>query len=80
MAKHGNLNVPVIGVAGCAPDFAALKARARESVEKHGGLDPAAFDKLVGLLRYARGREVPSRHLHRNRSAFTPTTDDVSAL
>jgi glucose-6-phosphate 1-dehydrogenase len=55
MAKHGNLNVPVIGVARSATDLAALKARARESVEKHGGLDPAAFDKLVGLLRYVRG-------------------------
>jgi glucose-6-phosphate 1-dehydrogenase len=54
-AKHGNLNVPVIGVARSAPDFAALKARARESVEKHGGLGPAVFDKLVGLLRYVRG-------------------------
>src|SRR4029077_12615437 len=55
MAKHGNLNVPVIGVARSAPDLAALKARARESVEKNGGLDPAAFEKLVGLLRYVRG-------------------------
>jgi glucose-6-phosphate 1-dehydrogenase len=55
MVKRGNLNVPVIGVARSAPDLAALKARARSSLEAHGGIDPAAFEKLSGLLRYVRG-------------------------
>ena len=32
-----------------------IPARARDSVEKHGGLDPATFDKLSGLLRYVDG-------------------------
>src|SRR5215831_10494798 len=32
-----------------------FRARARESLEKHGGIDPAAFEKLSGLLRYVRG-------------------------
>ena len=31
------------------------KARAKDSLEQHGGLDPAAFDKLCGLLRYVDG-------------------------
>jgi glucose-6-phosphate 1-dehydrogenase len=55
MARRGHLNVPVIGIGRSAPDLAALKARARESIEKRGGVDPAAFDKLMGLLRYVRG-------------------------
>jgi glucose-6-phosphate 1-dehydrogenase len=55
MVKRGNLNVPVIGVARSAADLAALKARARSSLEAHGGIDPAAFEKLTGLLRYVRG-------------------------
>ena len=55
MVKRGNLNVPVIGVARAAPDLAALKARARASLEAHGGIDPVAFEKLAGLLRYVRG-------------------------
>jgi len=55
MAKRGHLNVPIIGVARSAPDLAALKERARQSVESHGGIDPAAFEKLAGLLRYVRG-------------------------
>jgi glucose-6-phosphate 1-dehydrogenase len=55
MIKRGHLNVPVIGIGRSAPDLDALKARARESLEQHGGVDPAAFEKLSGLLRYVRG-------------------------
>src|SRR5271156_2558037 len=55
MIKRGHLDVPVIGVAKAGWNLDQLKARARDSVEKHGGLDPAAFDKLSGLLRYVDG-------------------------
>ena len=55
MAKRGNLNVPVIGVAKAGWTLDQLRARAQESVEKYGGLDRAAFDKLYGLLRYVDG-------------------------
>jgi glucose-6-phosphate 1-dehydrogenase len=55
MIKRGNLNVPVIGVAKAGWDLDAFRARARDSLEKHGGLDQAAFDKLLGLLRYVDG-------------------------
>ena len=50
MAKRGTLNVPVIGVAKDEWSLEQLHARAKESVEKHGGLDPLAFDKLISLL------------------------------
>ena len=55
MAKRGRLDVPVIGVAKAGWTLDQLKARARDSVEKHGGLDPAAFERLSGLLRYVDG-------------------------
>ena len=55
MAKRGDLDVPVIGVAKAGWTLDQLRARARDSVEKYGGLDRAAFDKLVGLLRYVDG-------------------------
>jgi glucose-6-phosphate 1-dehydrogenase len=55
MAKRGHLNEPVIGVAKAGWNLDQLKARARDSVEKHGGLDTAAFKKLCGLLRYVDG-------------------------
>ncbi|HEY1586972.1 MAG TPA: glucose-6-phosphate dehydrogenase, partial [Polyangia bacterium] len=32
-----------------------LRERARDSVERHGGIDRGAFDKLVSLLRYVDG-------------------------
>jgi glucose-6-phosphate 1-dehydrogenase len=55
MVKRGNLNMPVIGVAKAGWKLDQLKARAKDSLEKHGGLDPAAFEKLCGLLRYVDG-------------------------
>src|SRR5271163_968204 len=55
MVKRGNLNVPVIGVAKAGWNLDQLKARARDSLEKHGGIDPAAFEKLSNLLRYVDG-------------------------
>src|ERR1700736_2321209 len=55
MVKRDHLNVPVIGVAKADWNLDQLKAPARRSVEKHGGLDAAAFDKLCGLLRYVDG-------------------------
>ena len=55
MIKRGSLNVPVIGVAKAGWDLDALKARAKDSLEKHGGLDNDAWEKLSGLLRYVDG-------------------------
>jgi glucose-6-phosphate 1-dehydrogenase len=54
MIQAGTLNVPVVGVAlsGTLED---LRARARDSLEHHGGLDRGAFDKLTSLLRYVAG-------------------------
>jgi glucose-6-phosphate 1-dehydrogenase len=55
MAKRGHLNVPVIGVAKSGWSVDQLLDRARDSIEKHGGIDRPAFDKLSGLLRYVDG-------------------------
>jgi glucose-6-phosphate 1-dehydrogenase len=54
--KRGKLEVPVIGVAKADWTLDQLKARAKDSLERHGGgVDPAAFTKLCGLLRYVDG-------------------------
>jgi len=55
MAKRGNLDIPIVGVAKAGWNLDQLRARARESVEKHGGLDREAFDRLSRLLRYVDG-------------------------
>src|ERR1700760_3177062 len=55
MIKRGHLNVPGIGVAKAGWNLEQLKARAKGSLEKHGGLDNGAWEKLSGLLRYVDG-------------------------
>ncbi len=56
MMKRGHLDIPIIGVAKTGWKLDQLKARMRESLEKHpNGLDPTAFEKLCGLLRYVDG-------------------------
>ena len=55
MIKRGNLNVPVVGVAKAGWNLDQLKARAKDSLEQHGGLDPAAWEKLSSLLHYVDG-------------------------
>src|SRR5262249_39459870 len=55
MAKRGHLDMPVIGVAKTGWSLEQLQARAKDSVEKHGGIDPAALRTLCGLLRYVDG-------------------------
>lgn len=55
MVKRGHLNVPVIGVAKADWTLDQLRARAQESLERHGGVDGAAFTKLSSLLRYVHG-------------------------
>jgi glucose-6-phosphate 1-dehydrogenase len=55
MIQHGDLNVPVIGVAKAGWNLEQLRARARDSIAQHGGVDEAAFAKLVALLQYIDG-------------------------
>jgi glucose-6-phosphate 1-dehydrogenase len=56
LIRRGRLDVPVIGVAKQGWTVEQLRARARESLETHGGgVDAEAFAKLSGLLRYVDG-------------------------
>src|SRR5438046_2890447 len=55
MVKRGHLDVPVIGVAKAGWKLEQLVARAKDGLEKHGGLDPAASGTLCGVLRYVDG-------------------------
>jgi glucose-6-phosphate 1-dehydrogenase len=55
MVMRGHLNVPVIGVAKAGWNLDQFKARAHDSLDKHGGVNPDAFAKLTSLLRYVDG-------------------------
>jgi glucose-6-phosphate 1-dehydrogenase len=63
MIQRGHLDIPIIGVARHEMSLDEFRARAKDSVEKHGGLDPAAFAKLSSLLKYVSGD-------YRDRSTF----------
>jgi glucose-6-phosphate 1-dehydrogenase len=55
MVRNNTLNVPIIGVAKSGWTLEQLRARARDSLEHHGSVDPTAFDRLASLLRYVDG-------------------------
>ncbi|MBI3769017.1 MAG: glucose-6-phosphate dehydrogenase [Deltaproteobacteria bacterium] len=55
MTRRGRLDVPVIGVAKSGATLADLRARARDSLARHGGVDEQAFAKLSARLRYVDG-------------------------
>src|ERR1043166_1148150 len=55
LAKRGNLDMPVIGVAKAGWTLDQLKERAKDSLENYGGLDPEAFTRLSHCLRYIDG-------------------------
>lgn len=55
MIRHGHLDMPIIGVAGRPWTDAQLHDHARQSLEEHGGVDQAAFEKLCERLHYLSG-------------------------
>jgi glucose-6-phosphate 1-dehydrogenase len=55
LIQHGHLDVPVIGVAKAGWTLEQMQARARDSLAQHGGVDEAAFAKLLSLMRYVDG-------------------------
>lgn len=55
LAKRGKLHGPVIGVAKAGWTLDQLKARAKDSVDKHGGIDPEGLERLLGALCYVDG-------------------------
>ena len=55
MIRHGRLDMPIVGVAKSGWNLDQFKARARDSLEHHGGVDPMAFERLCSRLRYVDG-------------------------
>jgi len=70
LVKHGHLDIPVIGVAKANWNLEQLKARARESLEKHGGIDPSAFEKFLSLLKYIDGDYADAETFSKLREAL----------
>lgn len=55
LIRHEGFSLPIIGVAKAGWTLDQFKARAKDSLEHHGGIDPEAFEKLMAQLRYVDG-------------------------
>ncbi|WP_438004611.1 hypothetical protein WME89_38445 [Sorangium sp. So ce321] len=64
MVRTGALDVPVIGIGRSPWTVEQLRARARDSLEHHGGVDRDSFAKLCSLLRYVHGDHADVATFH----------------
>jgi glucose-6-phosphate 1-dehydrogenase len=55
LVRRGHLDMPVVGVARSRWTLDQLKSRVKDSLKEHGGLHPAAYEKLCSLLHYVEG-------------------------
>ena len=55
LIRDEGFGLPIIGVAKAGWGLDQFRARAKDSLQHHGGIDSTAFEKLISLLRYVDG-------------------------
>ena len=55
MERHGHLDIPVIWRRPARADLESLRARIRQSIADHGGVDDSVFDRLAARVQYVAG-------------------------
>lgn len=70
MVKRGNLSSPIIGVARGDYDLEKLRARAKESIEKHGQFEEESYKKFCSLLAFVGGDYTDQETFRRIREAL----------
>jgi glucose-6-phosphate 1-dehydrogenase len=70
LVERNRIDVPIIGVARSGWSLDRLRARARKSLERRGGVDEDAFARLAGLLRYIDGDYADPKTFTRLRKAL----------
>jgi len=55
LIRHGELDIPIVGVARAGWTLDKLRQRARDSLEQNGGVDADAFAKLSAQMQYVDG-------------------------
>lgn len=80
MILRDNFNLPIIGVAKSGWSIEQLKARARDSLVQHGGVDEKAFAKLVELLQYIDGDYQDPKTFEQLRKALGGAQSPLSYL
>lgn len=58
LVRRRQLEIPIVAVSRSIRDLDALRERVRQSVAEHGEADPAAFERLAGLLRLVVGDDA----------------------
>jgi glucose-6-phosphate 1-dehydrogenase len=80
LTRRGRLDMPVIGVAKSGWTLEQLRARARDSLATHGGVDEAAFAKLSERLLYIDGDYNDAATYQQLRQALGPATHPLHYL
>ncbi|MCC7418518.1 MAG: glucose-6-phosphate dehydrogenase [Acidobacteria bacterium] len=74
LIRRGRLEMPIIGVAKSTMDVDGLRARAHESLERHGGADAGAFAALSKQMQYVNGDYRDPETFRRLRQALGRTS------
>jgi glucose-6-phosphate 1-dehydrogenase len=80
MARHRHLDIPVIAVANSGWTLDQLRARARDSVERHAARDREALDRLMRSLVYVDGDYGEAETFARLAQALGPSHRPVHYL
>lgn len=80
MVKRGNLNSAVIGVARGDYDLDKLRARAKESIQKHGQYEEESFKKFCSLLAFVGGDYTDPGTFRRIREALGSSNNPTHYL
>jgi glucose-6-phosphate 1-dehydrogenase len=80
MIRRSHLDLPIIGVARSGWSLDQFLARARDSLDKHGGVDPAAFAKLAARLQYIAGDYAKPETYERLRRTLGGATQPLHYL
>jgi glucose-6-phosphate 1-dehydrogenase len=80
LIRDEGFNLPIIGVAKAGWNLDNLKARAKDSLEHHGGYDQECFDKLMNLLHYVDGDYNDPNTFTELRKALGPSERPIHYL
>src|SRR5688572_23858027 len=80
MLRRGDLDMPIIGMARSGWTLDKLRARARDSLDRSGGVDEQAFARLAAQLKYVGGDYNDPATYERLRQALNGATRPLHYL
>ena len=80
LIRRGDLDIPIVGMARANWTLDKLRERARDSLERNGGVDTDAFRRLCAQLRYVGGDYKDPTTYERLRQALNGATRPLHYL